>query len=144
MPTGLVISINSFDSQHPSYNDLGGAYGPLNSDYVSLAFDRSITHDGSLASLKVDFTNLPDNGFAGVWNSLINSRRYLSGVCTQCYELGYLRFYVRGSGASTNVMSIENRDQGVFHSRAIPIPITTRPISTFRLMTPIQTGHPSF
>ena len=75
MPMGLVIPIQSFDTQHPSLNDLGGDYGPLNNDRVSLTFDRCITHDGSLASLKVAFTNLTGS-FAGFWNSLINRPSY--------------------------------------------------------------------
>ena len=106
--TGLVVSINSFDSQNPSYNDLGGAYGPLNGNCVSLAFDRGITHDGSLASLKVNFTNLGSYGFAGIWNSLINSRsdtypEYVLSVT----NWDTLRFYVRGSGASANVLTLK-------------------------------------
>jgi hypothetical protein len=113
--TGLVVSINSFDSQHPGYNDLGAAYGPLITNYVSISFDRGITHDDSLASLKVSFTNLVDPFFTGVWNSLINSRsseypEYVLSVTN--WE--YLRFYVRGSGASANAffLKIEIKEAG--------------------------------
>ena len=114
--TGLVVSINSFDSQHPIFNDLGAAYGPLKGEYVTLAFDRSVTHDGSLASLKIDFRDLPDDDFTGVWNSLINSRsdtypEYVLRVTN--WE--YLRFYVRGSGASANVfwLKIEIKESSI-------------------------------
>jgi hypothetical protein len=104
-PTGLVISVNSFDSQHPSFNDLGGGYGPLNSDCISLSFDHDVTHDGSSASLKVAFTNLTGS-FAGFWNSLIGGPAYPEYVLSVT-NWDYLRFYVRGSGASSNVIVVK-------------------------------------
>ena len=108
-PTGLAISVNSFDAQNPSINDLCGDYGALNSDAtnrISLTFDHSITHDGSQASLKVAFSNLTAGSFAGSWNSLIGKPTYPE-FTLNLTDWEYLRFYIRGSGTSTNTMNLK-------------------------------------
>ena len=117
---GLVISMNSFDSQNPSYNDLGGAYGPLMGYCVSLAFDRNITHAGSPASLKIDFTDLEVCGYAGIWNSLINSRpneypEYTLNITN--WDL--LRFYVRGSEAFADIFDLKIEIKEAFRENDI-------------------------
>ena len=109
MPTGLIISINSFDAQHPSVNDLSGDYGALNSDAtnrVDLSFDRDITHAGSQASLKVSFSNLTAGSFAGFWNSLIGKPTYPE-FTLDVSNWEYLRFYIRGNGESTNILNLK-------------------------------------
>ena len=123
--TGLVISIHSFDSQNPSYNDLGGAYGPLMTNYISISFDHSVTHDGSSASLKVSFTNLATdsvvtNPFTGIWNSLINSRpneypEYTLNITN--WDL--LRFYVRGSETFADIFDLKIEIKEAFRENDI-------------------------
>lgn len=109
MPTGLMISVNSFDAQNPSVNDLCGDYGALNSDTtnrVALTFDHNITHNNSQASLHVAFSNLAAGSFAGFWNSLIGKPTYPE-FTLNLTDWDYLCFYVRGSGISTNIMNLK-------------------------------------
>jgi hypothetical protein len=106
---GRATVLTNFDDQNPVNNHLGGAWGETNSsddmDRIDLTFDTVNGRGGSPAALRVAFHNL-DEGFCGFWNSCLG-RADFPEFSLDLSRWDYLRFYVRGSGATEKTFNVK-------------------------------------
>jgi hypothetical protein len=115
--SGLAYVFEDFNDRHPFANDFNGNWGVLNGTAVSTTFVTT-TYRGSWgASLRVDY-DLPEESFAGVWQSLwghsdFTRTQYLD--FTDIYgdlngpdrDFEQITFWVRGSGLTTATHNVK-------------------------------------
>jgi len=153
-PPGLATVVTDYDEQHPAHTHLGGNYGALNGpdagDRVTLGLETgAVNQAGSQAALEVEFHDLVDDAFTGVFTSLLGNSSFPE-IFLDLTPWEYLTFDVRGSGATSDVFNLkveikEAREDGQTfdHTAYTYVPVADDATEWTTVVLPLDFGDAS-
>ncbi len=118
-PPGLPAVVTDYDEQHPSLTHLGGNFGAIDGDRITLRLETggAVNQSGSQAALEVTFENLVGDAFGGLFTSILGNTSFPE-IALDLTTWEFLTFDLRGSGTTTDVFNLkvemkEARDDGM-------------------------------